>query len=132
LLGLENTGDSGQRNTITTMEVEEVGQLQQIFPTWDKQSLLALLQANGMNMDRTVEAIFIIEGARENGEEIVITEEPEPPVRSRPQNSGQARNGNGHFGDAVSVENEFYRGLRIKLPDDFLRVSSQRHLLEMI
>jgi hypothetical protein len=114
------------------MEVEEVGQLQQIFPTWDKQSLLALLQANGMNMDRTVEAIFIIEGARENGEEIVITEEPEPPVRSRPQNSGQARNGNGHFGDAVSVENEFYRGLRIKLPDDFLRVSSQRHLLEMI
>ena len=57
--------------------MEEVRQLEQIFPTWDQKSLLALLNANGMSIDRTVEAIFIIEAAKESGQLDEIVEEME-------------------------------------------------------
>lgn len=110
--------------------MEEVSQLEQIFPTWDKPSLLALLQANGMNLDRTVEAIFIIESAKENGDDILIDEQPSPPNNAPlPGNNNNARS----YADSAQpeiIEQEFYRGLRIKLPDDFLRPPSyqQRNL----
>lgn len=92
--------------------MEEVGQLEQIFPTWDQKSLLALLNANGMSIDRTIEAIFIIEAAKESGQldEIVDEMDTIPDENHRQMNP------------APVSDNEFYRGLRCKLPDDFLRV----------
>lgn len=92
--------------------MEEVNQLQQIFPTWDQKSLLALLKANGMSMDRTVEAIFIIEAAKESGQLDEIMEPEEDIPEERPRQTRTA---------APRSENEFYRGLRCKLPDNFLR-----------
>jgi hypothetical protein len=96
------------------MDTEELAQLEQIFPAWDRESLFSVLQANGMNIDRAVEAIFIIESAKENGEDIVINEEPAPSSTNRNKPKRQPQ------GDII--QEEFYRGLRIKLPDDFLRV----------
>lgn len=110
------------------MMVEEILQLQQIFPSWDRNTLASILAANGMNMDRAVETILSMEadgGAPPIEPEQAPAPLPTTPARSTAQQTPAVLPPSSFSPDEFEGPDvsEYYRGIQINLPDDFLRVT---------
>lgn len=56
------------------MSEESFNELEQIFPSWDKQRLRSLFDANGQSLEATIDAVFAAEAAAENINSTNVTE----------------------------------------------------------
>ena len=60
----------GQWHALKQLQLEGIAALEQLFPSYKKESLLQLLTENDLSVERTIETIFSIESAKENLEQI--------------------------------------------------------------
>ena len=94
--------------------------LSSIFPDWDKETIAIIHEANGSNLDRSVQAILamsedkIVVNSTENNS--VSESVNQPPVASPPPS-------------ASSSPQSTERGTKTVLPADFLRVSDNDYTI---